>query len=83
MNKIFIIKTDWHSKVKMQFTTILQTDQVRVGEEHKARSAVDYLINGCLLYVRHVAQDGEDEDTSDEAGHGVDDARDDGVPGNI
>ena len=58
----------------------VETDQVWVGEEHKARSAVDDLVNGCLLYVGHVAEDGEHEDPGDEAGHGVDDASDDRVP---
>ena len=55
------------------------TDQVWVGEEHEAGAAVNHLVYGGLLDVRHVAQDGEDHHGREEGGEGVDAADDNGV----
>ena len=40
------------------------TNQVRIGEEHETRSTVHYFMNRGLLNVCHVAQDWEDQHTS-------------------
>ena len=58
-------------------------DQVGVGEEDEAGTAVNDIVNGCLLNVGHVAEDGEHQDTSKQARQGVHDASDDRVSVNI
>ena len=55
-------------------------DEVRVGEKYEARPAVDDVVYGGLLYVSHVAEDGEDEDARYEAGQSVHYAGDYCVP---
>ena len=55
-------------------------DEVWVGEEDQAWPRVDNVVDGGAGDGGHVAQDGEDEDPSEEAGEGVDDTGDDGVP---
>ena len=56
------------------------THQVWVGEEHKAGAAVDHLVYGGLLDVRHVAQNREHQHAGNQARQGVHDAGDDCVP---
>ena len=43
------------------------------------RSGVDNVLDGRLLDVSHVAEDGEDEDAGQQARAGVDEARNNGI----
>ena len=54
--------------------------QVWISEKDKSRSRVDYVVDSRLLNVGHVAQNGEDQNTSQEASQSVHNASDDGVP---
>ena len=55
-------------------------DEVGVGEEDEARAGVDDVVDGGAGDESHVAEDGEDEDSSQQAGQCVHNAGDDCVP---
>ena len=55
-------------------------DEVGVRQEDEAGAGVDHVVDGRLLDVGHVPQDGEDQDAGQQAGQRVDDASNDGVP---
>ena len=55
-------------------------DELRVGEEDEAGAGPDDAVDGEVVNGGHVAEDGEDEDPGGEAGAGVDQAGDEGVP---
>ena len=55
-------------------------DEVGVGEEDEARAGVDDVVDGGAGDESHVAEDGEDEDASQQAGQCVHNACDDCVP---
>ena len=54
--------------------------EVRVGEEDQAGAGVDDVVDGGAGDESHVAEDGEDEDASQQAGQCVHNACDDCVP---
>ena len=54
--------------------------QVGISEKDKSRSRVDDVVDSRLLNVGHVAQNGEDQNSSQEASQSVYNASDDGVP---
>ena len=55
-------------------------DQLRVGEEDQAGPGPGHVLDGLVLQVRHVAEDGEHEHAGRQAGARVDHAGDQGVP---
>ena len=55
-------------------------NEVRVGEEDETRAGVDDVVDGGAGDESHVAEDGEDKHSSQQAGQCVHDACDDCVP---
>ena len=55
-------------------------DEVWVGEEDEAGAGVDDVVDGGAGDESHVAEDGEDEDSSQQAGQCVHNACDDCIP---
>ena len=55
-------------------------NEVRVGEEDQAGAGVDDVVDGGAGDEGHVAEDGEHEDSGQQAGQRVHNARDDRVP---
>ena len=54
--------------------------QVWISEKDKSGSRVDDVVDSRLLNVGHVAQNGEDQNSCQEASQSVYNASDDGVP---
>ena len=55
-------------------------NQFRISQENQSRSGSGYIVNSHTLQVRHVSQAGENQNASGQAGAGVNDAGDHGIP---
>ena len=55
-------------------------DNLRIRDEHEAGPSADHLLDIDPLVVGHVAEDGEGDRAGQQAGRGVHEAGDDGVP---